>query len=186
MADLTPSFPRKSHIDIGNIYFWTATINNWIHLLENDKFKKIIIDSLSYLSVKEKLDVFAFVIMPNHLHFIWRINQMNGKEMPHVSFLKYTAHEFKKSLLNSDKNLLSKFRVKVENKEYEFWQRDSLAIPLYTESVALQKLNYIHNNPVAPHWNLVNDICDYEYSSARLYELNEKKFDFLKNLWDHF
>lgn len=30
---------RKSYIQIGEVYFWTATINNWKHLLKEDKFK---------------------------------------------------------------------------------------------------------------------------------------------------
>jgi hypothetical protein len=24
---------RKSHLEIGDVYFWTATINSWYHLL---------------------------------------------------------------------------------------------------------------------------------------------------------
>ena len=76
------------------------------------------------------------------------------------------------------------YKVDAENKKYEFWQRDSLAILLFTRKVALQKLNYIHNNPLAKHWNLVKDPCAYKYSSAKFYELDEKNFSFLKNLWD--
>ena len=41
---------RKSHIDHGDIYFWTATINKWYRLLEGDEYKDVIIDSLQYLS----------------------------------------------------------------------------------------------------------------------------------------
>ena len=60
---------RKSHINKGEIYFWTATINKWQRLLEKDVYKDVIIDSLQYLTDNGKIDVFAFVIMPNHLHF---------------------------------------------------------------------------------------------------------------------
>ncbi|HYM93933.1 MAG TPA: hypothetical protein VET23_07330, partial [Chitinophagaceae bacterium] len=66
---------RKSHVDKGEIYFWTATINNWFHLLEKDEYKDVIIDSLQYLTDKNKIDVFAFIIMPNHIHLIWRVNE---------------------------------------------------------------------------------------------------------------
>ena len=52
---------------------------------------------------------------------------------------------------------LSKYAVDAHNKKYEFGQRDSLAIHLYSRHVMLQKLNYIHLNPLAAHWNLVND-----------------------------
>jgi REP element-mobilizing transposase RayT len=91
---------RKSYIDMGEIFLWTATINKWQRLLLKDNYKNVIINSLRYLSDAGKIDVFAFVIMPNHIHLIWRINEMNGKETSQGSFLKYTAHEFKKNAEN--------------------------------------------------------------------------------------
>jgi len=175
---------RKSSIEKAGIYFWTATINGWRHLLKNDEYKDIIIDSLQHLSTAGKISVFAFIIMPNHLHHIWRINEPNGKESPQGSFLKYTAHLFKKKLLKEDRQKLEAYRVNSSTKYFEFWQRDSLAIPLFTRKVALQKLNYMHMNPLAEHWQLVKHPCDYKYSSARYYECNEKNFAFLEDLWE--
>ena len=175
---------RKSHIDLGRLYFWTATINQWFWLLKSDQYKDVIIDSLQYLSDAEKIDVFAFVIMPNHMHLIWRIIEYNGKESPQGSLLKYTAHIFKKMLSKEKENPLGKYKIDAENKDHEFWQRDSLAIPLFSREVAIQKLNYIHNNPLAKHWQLAKDPCEYKYSSARFYELNEKNFSFLKDLFE--
>ncbi len=177
---------RKSHIERGEIYFWTATINKWQRLLEKDVYKDVIINSLQYLTDEGKIDVFAFVIMPNHLHFIWRVNEPNGKESPQGSFLKYTAHTFQKMLRKEGEEKLHTYRVDAANKNYEFWRRDSLAVLLFTKKVAAQKLKYIHRNPLAEHWKLVNDPCDYKYSSARYYELDEKNFLFLKDLWDEF
>jgi hypothetical protein len=50
----------------------------------------------------------------------------------------------------------------------------------------MQKLKYIHNNPMAEHWNLVQNPYDYKYSSARYYDVNEKSFEFLKDLLEEF
>jgi REP element-mobilizing transposase RayT len=150
--------------------------------LRSDKYKDIIVESLDYLIVKGRIDIFAFVIMPNHIHLIWRILEMNGKENPASSFLKFTSHTFKKMLINDGSSHLSLFNVDSSNKEYSFWQRDSLAIPLYSRKVAYQKLNYIHANPVAPHWKLVTDPCLYKYSSAGFYEGKKNDFTFLKDL----
>jgi REP element-mobilizing transposase RayT len=99
--------------------------------------------------------------MPNHIHFIWRPNKLNGKEMPHASFLKFTAHEFKKLLLQGGGISLEAYKAQANNKEYEFWQRDSLAVHLYTREVAFQKLDYLHNNPLAEHWQLAVAPADY-------------------------
>jgi REP element-mobilizing transposase RayT len=169
-------------MELGEIYFWTATINNWQRLLKTDRYKQVIIDSLEYLSSRGKIDVFAFVIMPNHIHLIWRINETNGKETTQGSFLKVTAHQFKKMLINEGGNVIEDYAVEAHNKKYEFWQRDSLAIPLYTKKVAYQKMDYLHYNPVADQWQLAKDPCDYNYSTARFYELGVKDFDFIKDL----
>ncbi len=45
---------RKSHMDIGKLYFWTATINNWQKLLEEDMVKEVVISSLQYLVLNKK------------------------------------------------------------------------------------------------------------------------------------
>jgi putative transposase len=176
-------FKRISYMDMGELYFWTATINKWQHLLESDAFKGIAISSLEYLSNAGKIDVFAFVIMPNHIHLIWRINVDNGKESAQGSFLKYTAHEFKKILPQDE---LKNYAVEASNKRYEFWQRDPLAIQLYLKAVAYQKLDYIHSNPVSGKWHLAKDSCAYKFSTARFYELGEKDFPFVKDLRDEF
>lgn len=179
------SHRRKSFLELGKIYFWTATINGWQKLLSSDQYKDVIIDSLAFLSSTGKIEVFAFVVMPNHIHLIWRILENNGKETPQGSFLKYTAHEFKKRLVN-DGFSLAHYKVEAINKDYEFWQRDSLAIPLYTRNVAYQKLNYIHLNPLAERWQLVVDPSDYKYSTAKFYELGIKEFAFINDLRNEF
>ena len=37
---------RKSYTELNKIYFWTATIHDWLHLLEPEENKKVIISSL--------------------------------------------------------------------------------------------------------------------------------------------
>ncbi len=176
---------RKSYIEIGEIFFWTATINNWQRLLFKDKYKKVIVSSLTYLSDLGKIDVFSFVIMPNHIHLIWRINELNGKETSQGSFLKYTAHEFKK-MLKTEGNSLSTYVVDAHNKGYEFWQRDSLAVHLFSKEMAFQKLDYIHYNPCTEYWQLAKEPTDYLFSSAKYYETGKKDFTFLKDLRNEF
>lgn len=180
------SSQRISFVQTGNIYFWTATINNWYKLLLENTPKQIVIDSLAYLSGKNKIDVYSFVIMPNHIHLIWRVNERNGKETAQGSFLKFTAHSFKKYLVENDPLFLRRFTVNASNKRYEFWQRDPMAIHLYKKEVALQKLFYIHSNPLSKHWNLCSDPIQYAYSSARFYETGVDDFGFLKHLMEAF
>ena len=116
---------RKSQTDFGKIYFWTATIHKWHSLLGKDENKQIIIDSLKYLSDKGLITVYAFVIMPTHIHLIWQLNKLNGRESPKASFLKFTAHKLLEQLENDHKD--HQFRIADGNKDHEIWQRDPLA-----------------------------------------------------------
>jgi putative transposase len=169
-------------MELGQVYFYTATILKWQNLLIKDTFKQIILDSLKHLAEKQKIVVYAFVIMPNHIHLIWEMLAKNGKESPHASFMKYTAHRFLEDLRLYHPKVLPYFEVE-EKKErkHQFWQRNSLPIVLYSPAVFDQKLQYIHRNPVAKKWSLVEDYVDYPYSSARFYELGIDEFGFLRD-----
>ncbi len=53
--------------------FFTATILEWNRLLMIDAMKDIIVNSLCYLVEEQRVTIFGFVIMPNHVHLIWQI-----------------------------------------------------------------------------------------------------------------
>ena len=127
------------------------------------------------------LTVYAFVLMPNHVHIIWQQNKLNGKETPQGSFLKYTAHEFLKKLKLSGQSKM--YEVNAANKKHDLWHRDSLSIEIYSKAVAIQKLKYIHFNPVSGKWQLSKDDLDYHFSSAKFYERGIDDFGFLTNLY---
>ncbi|HQW94141.1 MAG TPA: hypothetical protein PKY28_13620, partial [Ferruginibacter sp.] len=57
---------------------------------------------------------------------------------------------------------------------------------IYSRSVAKQKLDYIHFNPLSGKWKLANDDLGYFYSSARFYETGIDEFGFLNNLYTVF
>ena len=85
---------RKSAMLYGELYFWTATINGWKHLLSADEMKLEVIQSLQWLVNRGLVTIYAYVVMPNHIHLIGETNKPNGKEIPHQSFLKFTGHSF--------------------------------------------------------------------------------------------
>ena len=175
---------RKSYNTTNKIYFFTATIHKWLPLLTQEDNQQLIIDYLKKLSDEGLITIYAFVLMPNHVHIIWQQNKLNGKETPQGSFLKYTAHEFLKKLKLSGQSKM--YEVNAANKKHELWQRDSLSVEIYSRAVAKQKLDYIHFNPVAGKWKLSKDDLDYHFSSARFYETGIDEFGFLANLYSVF
>ena len=51
--------------------YFTATNLEWKKLLQPDKYKDIIIESLRFLVTEQRIRLYAFVIMINHIHLIW-------------------------------------------------------------------------------------------------------------------
>jgi putative transposase len=156
-------------MEIGIPYYYTATITKWHKLLKPDKYKDVIISSLQYLVEKKKIKVFAFVIMPNHIHLVWTLLEKNGKEMPHASFMKFTGHKFLEDLTANHSQLLPYFEVDSSTRKYHFWQRNSLPVALHSYKFWKQKIDYIHNNPCVAKWNLADLPEKYKYSSAKFY-----------------
>ena len=78
----------------------------------------------------------------------------------------------------NDDPLLTSLQVKTADRQYQVWERNSLSIDLYSEAVFVQKLNYIHNNPIQPKWNLAQWPAEYPWSSAGLYETGSSPFSF--------
>ena len=161
------------------VYFWTSTIVTWKHLLKQDKYKEVIVGSLKTLVERKCIAVYVFVVMPNHVHFIWEMLRMNKKEMPDSSFAKFTAHEFKKDLSRYHPKVLDVFESSKADRSYQFWQRDALAVHMLDNEMLLQKLNYIHMNPLNERWNLAKRPEEYKWSSAKFYETGVDDFGFL-------
>jgi REP element-mobilizing transposase RayT len=162
-----------------NVYFFTATNLNWIKLLEDDAHKNIVINSLKFLSDNGRIKVLGFVIMPNHIHLIWQILTPHKNEDVQRDFLKYTAQQIKFSLIKKDSPLLDDILVNAKDRRYQLWERNPFWFELDNTDTLLQKLNYIHNNPLQTKWQLADCAEDYPFSSARFYKTNNSTFDFL-------
>lgn len=177
---------RISTTHQNQLYFWTATINGWKHLLAENHMKMEIIQSLQWLKAKELISVYAYVIMPNHMHLVWELHEPNGKESAKGSLLKFTAHRFRRILLDTNPTLLSSYQSSASNKAHEFWQPDSQAFPLYQRATIKQKINYIHNNPVNGKWSLASSANTYRFSSANFYQTGVDEFGFLTHIGEVF
>jgi putative transposase len=121
--------------------FYTATCNEWLPLLDNEKYKNIIVDSLRFLVRDKRLELNAFVIMNNHLHLIWQAQPRYDPPQLQLSFMKYTAQQIKFELQKDNPALLEKCKVNKADRKYQVWKRDSLGIELFTEAVFNQKID---------------------------------------------
>ena len=157
--------------------YFTATILEWQHLLKPDKYKDIIIQSLKFLVKEKRIELNAIAIMNNHIHLIWQIQSGHKTENVQRDFLKYTSQTIIRDLELNHVEVLKIFEVNAKNRKYQVWRRNPLSIDVWTKEVYIQKMEYIHNNPVTV------GICSYpelyKYSSAKFYETGEDEFGIL-------
>ncbi len=144
-------------------HFFTATNYLWKPLLKPDKYKKIITESLRFLVNAQRVKVYAFVIMHNHIHLIWQMRENHKREDVQRDFLKFTGQQIKADLKKNHPDVLAHFLVNEKDRKFQFWERNSLSIELFTEKFFEQKLDYIHNNPVTA--GLSNTPEAYYFSS---------------------
>ncbi len=93
------------------------------------------------------------------------------------SFMKYTAQIILKELRNNHTQVLDLFKVNARDRMHQVWERNPLSVSLFNRNIFLQKLDYIHNNPV--HAGLCKLPEDYKYSSGSFYIKADKCWDFL-------
>jgi putative transposase len=158
-----------------NAYFVTITTVNWIDAFTRIVYKEILIDSLKYCITNKGLQVYAWVIMSNHVHLI--ISSAD-KTLPEImrDLKRHTAKTLLKAIADNPQEgrkewMLWHFKragqYNPNNEDYQFWQQGSHPIELWSNEVMQQKLDYLHNNPVTTGW--VDEPHHYLYSSARDY-----------------
>ena len=163
-------------------HFFTATNLEWKPLLELNKYKSIIIESLQFLVKKKRVIVYGFVIMPNHIHLIWQLGAGKKREDVQRDFLKHTAQEIKTDIKKNNPEGLLPYLVNAKDRKYQFWERNALSVEIWTEKVFMQKLKYIHENPVRA--GLCQSALKYKYSSAMFYHTGIDDWGFLTHIRD--
>ena len=164
-------------------YFFTATILQWQHLLSDDSNKDILINEWKHRVNLGHLEIYGFVIMPNHYHVILSVPSPHHPEDIIRDIHKWSSRQLIAKLKSSVDGLQS-YTVNAKDRKYQIWERNSLPIPLYTRPVFMQKLDYIHNNPLQEHWRLAELPENYKYSSARFYLCNEDQWGFITHFSD--
>jgi putative transposase len=141
--------------------------------------KDIIISSLYFMVADKRIKVYGFVLMPNRIHIIWQVQDAFEQWQVQLSFLRYTAQKMKLRLMDINPHELENNKVKASDRNYRVWERNPLSIELWSRPVFIEKLNYIHNNPVKHPWQLCQFPEEYKYSSAAYYESGREDYRFL-------
>jgi REP element-mobilizing transposase RayT len=112
--------------------------------------------------------------MSNHVHLILHSEKLKLSDVLH-DFKKFTARLILKSIRDEPESrrewLLQMFayfaKEHTTDRNFQFWQQDNYPTELWSMPVLIQKMNYIHQNPVRA--GIVLQPEHYYYSSASYY-----------------
>ena len=150
-------------------YFLTCTVVGWLPVFTRPEAVQIVFDSWKFLQDHKRLVIYGYVILENHLHWIASAKDL-AKEIG--DFKSYTARRIIDRLTEKKVGMLldqlkwNKSRHKID-REYQLWQEGSHPEQIQNKEMMIQKLEYVHCNPLARGY--VDDPKHWRYSSARNY-----------------
>jgi REP element-mobilizing transposase RayT len=153
------------------IYFVTATVCSWQPLFAEPTYARIVLDSLAWLRRRQRMALFAFVLMPSHLHALVKPEDRTIGELLQT-FGSFTAHRILRQLReDSCQELLALFCQQRRDSRHghSLWQ-DIQAKNIHSVGFLRQKLEYIHNNPLQKQDRTSMARADYPYTSALFYD----------------
>lgn len=152
-------------------YYLTSVVKDRLPAFGSDKIKLITCAALDEARRSGKFALYAYVIMPDHLHHITDsvlspsrtlqfVNGITGRRI--INYLK--EHKFETSL--------TKLRHEVRHRRYAYslWDHHPDARLLLSEKMLMERVHYTHQNPLRA--GMVKRAEEYRWSSIRCWTGN--------------
>jgi putative transposase len=166
---------KVKHFDIvGDAHFLTFSCYRRMPLLSKDRMRRWFVESLQTAREKHGFDLWAWVIMPEHVHLlVWPRRQGYSVAKILASIKKPVGYKAVQYLEAHAPKFLERLTVKNQNRTYRrFWQAGpGVDNNLYEPNAIHNAIEYIHNNPIRR--GLVARQVDFFWSSARDWEGHE-------------
>ncbi len=151
----------------GGTYFFTVNTLRRQPILTEPSIRRALREAISQTRASYPFEIIAWVLLPDHLHCIWRLPE-NDADFPkrwgmikrHVS--RQCAAEF------NHPEWLSESRV--ARKETSLWQRRYWEHCIRDDADLMRHVEYIHWNPVKH--GLAKRVADWPYSTFHRYVTN--------------
>jgi putative transposase len=148
----------------GEVRFLTFSCWHSLPILQSDWAKDEVVDQLSYLKASEKLEVFAYCVMPNHVHILLRTDPLSLPVPKMLSNLK--ARSSRKILIKLRQSFYPlEGSEAMAVRESRVWQRGGgYDRNIHSGEEFLEKARYVEDNPVKA--GLCKSAEEYRWSSA--------------------
>lgn len=175
---------RTNFDEEDKLFYITLTCYEWLPLIAGTEGYDLVYQWFRHLKEKYGIEVSSYVIMPNHLHCILSIP---GKDVNLNKIIKggklFLARGLLKRLKAKGQNdMLDRLSEGVPvgkqavGCQYAVFKRSFDAKAIVSRKFLVQKMQYIHLNPVRGNYNLVEDWRDYPHSSAGYYEYGMARY----------
>jgi putative transposase len=147
---------QHHHYEGNHLHFLTASTYHRASLFDAEPFRRIFIRTLDQLRTELEFRLLGYVLMPEHFHLlIWPQQRANPsrsvaslKERTAKSILKILKHDSQSEWCQK---MLEAVRLPAtvhDEATYRVWQRRFYDFNVWSEKKRLEKLDYMHANPV--------------------------------------
>ena len=162
------------------IYFSTVTVNKWVSVFHDFPATNFyVLDSFEYLTNNNQVEIYAFVIMRDHIHIAWKITKVYDIRSVVTSFKQYAATRILDYLKITDVEYLNYFTSERRDRKHKFWKQKTDNFRLLHRDILMQKIVYIHYNPTKGEYKINKNPEGYFFSSAKAYFTERIIFPFL-------
>ena len=150
------------------VLYITIVTKNRLPVFQTDRMKEVLCRAIDEARKSAGFLLFAYVIMLDHLHLLTSRPSTTSDVLRVLKGL--TARRIIDYLkANSYQTSLAKLQHQERDRRYKYalWQTEKNVLPVFSEGMFVEKLNYIHSNPVRSGW--VQAATDYRWSSARIW-----------------
>lgn len=135
--------------DQGAVHFVTFTVHQWADVFTRPIYVDALLESLRYCQKEKGLEIFAWVVMTNHCHFIIRARNENLSDIIR-DFKKFTAKNIYKAIETNPQESRKNWLLQILSYEDKiwFWEEGYHGEEVYSQEFFDSKVSYIHQNPV--------------------------------------
>ncbi len=154
---------RRSKLS-GGTFFFTVVTNRRRRILTNPDSRQILRNIIDRTRKTHPFDVDAWVLLPEHMHCIWKLPESDNNFSMCWSLIKSGFSKMAKALYHKPEWMTDS---KQKHRESTIWQRRFWEHQIYDEDDYRAHMDYIHYNP--EKHGLVKRVKDWPYSTFHRY-----------------
>ena len=165
-----PNPRRKLHRyeGLNHARYLTCSCYHRLELFENDQIKDAFAEHLRFVQRVAVFDLFAWVVMPEHIHLLLRPAE---PAQTVTQILRRLKGPFGRRVITRWRELDAPILKRINDHRGmpRFWQPGGgYDRNIFTDDELFEKINYIHANPVRR--GLAEQPTEYRWSSAKFYD----------------